>query len=187
MRLDQVFSKQEIKDIVIAVISLTIILAYPNFESLSLVFVAVIFAFLLHELGHKFVAMRFNCQAFFKLWPEGLLLGFITLLIPFVRFVAPGAVVIYPYRYGRWGYRKVHLDANEMGIIASVGPALNIFFAFVFGFIPGFAFVARINALLALFNLLPVNPLDGGKVLHWKWWMWIFLLGLSITAFLIFI
>jgi Zn-dependent protease len=187
MKLDQIFSKQEIKDIAIAVISLTIILAYPNFGNLFLVFIAVVFAFLLHELAHKFAALKLHAQAFFKLWPEGLLLGFITLLIPFVRFVAPGAVVVYPYRYGRWGHRQRYLDSNEMGMIASVGPALNIFFAFVFGLFPGLAFVARINALLALFNLLPINPLDGGKILHWQWWIWLFLLGLSLMALLVFI
>jgi len=180
----KIFSTSEIKDIIIAFFSLTIILAYPNFGNIFLVFVTVIVAFLLHELAHKFAAMKFNAIAFFKLWPEGLLLGFITLLLPF-RFVAPGAVVIYPYRYGRWGYREMHLTPNESGIIAAVGPIVNIFFAFVFGLIPGAGFVARINSYLAFFNLLPIPPLDGNKVLHWKSWLWAFLLGMSLLTFLL--
>src|SRR3990170_4593514 len=121
MRLGQMFTKQEVRDILIAVVSLTIVLAYPDFGNVFLVLLTVIVAFLLHELAHKFAAIKFNAMAFFKLWPEGVLLGFITMLLPF-RFAAPGAVVIYPYRYGRWGYREKHLTVNEMGIVASVGP-----------------------------------------------------------------
>ncbi|HLC39867.1 MAG TPA: site-2 protease family protein [archaeon] len=181
-----IFSYTEIRDIIIAVFSLTIILAYPDFGNIFLVFITVIVAFLLHELAHKFAAMKFNAVAFFKLWPEGLLVGFVTLLLPF-RFIAPGAVVIQPYRYGRWGYREMHLTPSEVGIISAVGPIVNIFFAFVFGLagIPGLDFVARINSYLALFNLLPINPLDGNKVFQWKPWLWIFLLGVSLLTFLL--
>ena len=184
MRLDQIFSTTEIRDIVISVISLTIVLAYPNFGNIVLVLVAVIVGFLMHELAHKFAAIKFKALAFFKLWPEGLLLGFVTMLIPF-RFVAPGAVVVYPYKYGRWGYREKHLTVNEMGIVSAAGPIVNIFFAFVFAFIPGAGFIAYVNSLLAVFNLIPIKPLDGSKVMMWKWWFWAFLIGVAVLTFLV--
>ncbi len=41
-------------------------------------FVAVITAFLLHELAHKAVAQRYGCWAEFRSYPMGLVLGVIT-------------------------------------------------------------------------------------------------------------
>jgi len=179
------FTATEIRDLAIATISLTLIFSYGNFSVLPVVFVSVLVGFILHELAHKFAANKFNAVAFFKLWPEGILVGLFTMLLPF-RFLAPGAVVIYPFKYGRWGYREKHLTPNEMGIIASVGPMVNIFFAFVFALIPGWQLVGEINAMLGVFNLIPIKPLDGSKVVLWKWWFWVFLFGVAVFSILLF-
>jgi Zn-dependent protease len=41
-----------------------------------------------------------------------------------------------------------------------------------------------INSWLAFFNLLPLPPLDGSKVIVWKWQVWLLLIG--IASFLVF-
>ncbi len=187
----ETFTKEEIRDITVSIISLIIIFSWSPFPkfglNLSLVpyfAIIVIVAFLLHELAHKFMARKFNMVAFYKMWPQGILFGLIFMILG-LRFVAPGAVVVHPYRFGRWGFRRPRPEAasGEMGLIALAGPATNLLFALLFSLFGGFLFdqLKFINAWLALFNLLPIPPLDGSKVLIWKPWLW----GMCIAVALI--
>ena len=187
----ETFTKGEIRDIILSVLALIIIFAwrpFPNFgidlSRIPYVVVIVIVAFLLHEMAHKFVARKFNMVAFYKMWPQGILFGLILMILG-LKFVAPGAVVIHPYRFARWGFRRPRPEvaSGEMGIIALAGPAVNLFFALIFSLFDGLLFsqLTLINAWLALFNLLPIPPLDGSKVLIWKPWIW----GMCIAVALI--
>jgi len=187
----ETFTKQEIRDIIISVIALIIIFSwkpFPNFGlNLSLIpyfVVIIVVAFLLHEMAHKFMARKFNMVAFYKMWPQGILFGLIFMILG-LRFVAPGAVVVHPYRFGRWGFRRPtpEIASGEIGLIALAGPAVNLFFAIIFSLFNGFLFeqLTYINGWLALFNLLPIPPLDGSKVIIWKPWIW----GMCIAIALI--
>lgn len=187
------YNKNELRDIVISVAALTIIFAFivPNASLIPVAFIAVVIGFLFHELAHRYVARKFDAVAFFKMWPTGLLLGlFMALLRIGIVFAAPGAVVVYPYRYSRWKYRSKHLTVNEWGWIAAAGPITNILFAILFaaiafmttGFISSSAsFIFLVNAVLATFNLIPFGPLDGAKVARWKVWFWAFLFIIAIA------
>jgi Zn-dependent protease len=193
MKLIELFSKEEFRDIVISIAVITFIFTYPYFEFVWLGFFVVLIAFLFHELAHRYLARRFNCMAKYKMWPEGILFSLLFLLFGF-KFIAPGAVVIYPFRFGRWGHRVSHLTVNEMGVIAVVGPLVNLFFAVLFTVIPGyFSFISSlnvpfylrphvVNAWFAFFNLLPIPPLDGSKVMKWKPWFWAFIFIISIVT-----
>jgi len=182
----QIFSKEEIKDLIISLAVLTLIFSFqplPNagidYKMLPYFAIVVVVAFLFHELAHKFIARSFGCISFYKIWPTGIFFGLILMLIG-IKFVAPGAVMIYPYFFGRWGYRVKSLTTSENGLIALSGPATNLFFAIVFSFFQGwfFGILTFVNAWLAFFNLLPVPPLDGSKILEWKIWIW----GLMIAV-----
>lgn len=186
----ETFTKEEIRDIIISVIALVIIFSwkpFPNFGlNLSLIpysVVIIIVAFLLHEIAHKMMARKFNMAAFYKMWPQGILFGLIFMILG-LKFVAPGAVVIHPYRFARWGFRRPRpeIATGEMGLIALAGPATNLFFAIIFSLFNGFLFeqLTFINAWLALFNLLPIPPLDGNKVLIWKPWIWGFCIAVAL-------
>lgn len=119
-------------------------------------------AFLLHELAHKFVAMRFGYPAAFKADYDMLLLALLSAMVGFL-FAAPGAVY------------HPQTTRRESGLIALAGPATNVallavfyplyLFGGVFGIV-GFLGV-WINAFLAGFNMVPYGPLDGRKV--WRW------------------
>jgi len=168
----------------------SIIRVHGNFNNLSAeVFlisgVGVGSGFLLHELAHKFVAQRYGYWAEFKLWLPGLIL---TLLMSFMGFIIamPGAVMIHkPYgtQQSGLGYnddaywdsleRKV---GNEELWISIAGPITNIILAAFFfallnsgllttTLLSSAAYYALyINLILAAFNLLPINPMDGAKI-----------------------
>ncbi|MGB1585916.1 MAG: hypothetical protein ACPHID_02575 [Thermoplasmatota archaeon] len=131
-------------------------------------FIAVSSGFVLHELAHKIVAQRYFHWAEFRGWFRGLLMSLLVAAGAGILFAAPGAVHI-------WG----RVTPKENGIISLVGPATNFVLALLL--LPFVLFmdisqgagrilsvVCFVNALLAVFNLLPVWNLDGRKVLRWS-------------------
>jgi Zn-dependent protease len=124
---------------------------------------AVLTGFLLHELAHKFVAQRYGAWAEFRAYPTGLLFAMFFAFIAGIVFAAPGAV----YIQGR-------ITERQNGLISLAGPATNLAFgAFCIGLMLVFRsdllfIVGWINLFLAVFNLVPVGPLDGAKVFRWN-------------------
>ncbi len=168
------FSKREKKDLIKSwlLVSLAFAILYsPDLTSQKFLFTLLASAvtaglgFALHELAHKFVAIRYGCSAEFHANTFWLWIGLAMAFFLKAIFLAPGAVIV----------RGVQ-SKRENGIISAAGPATNIVLATLF-IIPSFFFVgawtfiltmgALINSWLAAFNLLPIHPFDGKKV-----WMW---------------
>jgi Zn-dependent protease len=130
-------------------------------------FVSTATAFFLHEMAHKFVAQHYGCWAEFRYSQQGLFIALALAAFAGFLFAAPGAV----YIAGR-------IDKRQNGIISIAGPLTNVMVAvsampilFIYeGTIVagGFFTVIYFNALLAIFNMIPVMPLDGAKVLKWN-------------------
>jgi len=117
--------------------------------------------FLLHELAHKVVAVRFEQYARFVADYKMLAFAIVGGLAGFV-FAAPGAV-----------YHRGRLTDRQHGLIALAGPVTNLALAGLF--VP-VIFIApllgsrgvTINLFLAAFNLLPIGALDGATVKDWS-------------------
>jgi Zn-dependent protease len=125
--------------------------------------------FIFHELAHRYVAFKFRKHAEFRANNTMLIL---SILMSFLGFIiaAPGAVMI-----GGFVTRK------ESGMIAAAGPAANLALAVLFipllWVIPEVAqYGFMINALLGLFNLVPIPGFDGEKVIGWSK-PWYFTIG----------
>ncbi|MFB6087454.1 MAG: metalloprotease [Haloarculaceae archaeon] len=133
--------------------------------ALSVALVTVGTAFLLHELAHKVVAVRFGQVAAFRADYGMLFLAVMAGLAGFL-FAAPGAVV-----------HRGRITPRENGLIAAAGPVTNLALAALFvplvlltgGLAATVGFYAvQINLLLAGFNMIPFGPLDGRKVKDWS-------------------
>ncbi len=144
--------------------------------------------FILHELSHKYMALKKKFYARYVLYEKGIWLTLLTALIG-IGFIVPGFVAI----LGR-------PNKEENGEISIVGPATNIFFALIglsligisqgiLGITGGvllyiFYRIVFINGFIALFNLLPFWNLDGAKVFKWNKIYWFSLTLISLLMFL---
>ncbi len=139
-------------------------------------------AIILHEVAHGYVALQLgdptakyagrlslNPIKHIDLW--GTILIPLFLILSGTGFVfgwaKPVPVNYYNLRYGKWG----------PAIVALAGPATNFILLIIFGLMarlapPGtalpylFVTIASVNAILMLFNLIPIPPLDGSKILY---------------------
>ena len=175
------FTKEEIRDIIISILAVTLIFSFPDLrDTFFTLFIVVVLSFFIHEMGHKLMARRLGCMATYKLWPVGILFGLVSMFLKVIGgfvIIAPGYVEIMPYTFGRWGLRVIRLTPRDMGLIALAGVGVNVFFAVFFSFFTGgfFRTLSHMNAVLSIFNLLPVPPLDGVKIFTWNMWLWLFL------------
>lgn len=143
-------------------------------------------AFVLHEMGHKFVAQKFGFWAEYRMWTQGLLLAVFFTIMGFL-FVAPGAVYFAPHGFGAGTKEKI-------GRVGLIGPMINIFLGVIFAagsllaagnfWAPIFLVGATVNAFLAIFNLIPFPPLDGEKVFVWDKKIWFSAIALAVILFI---
>ncbi|HLD49495.1 MAG TPA: site-2 protease family protein [archaeon] len=189
----------EFRDIAVSAIVLAFVFSYEGFgnadrliKNIPFALLAVSLGFVLHELAHRQIAKKYRCHAEYKLWKEGLILAFVFALVSNGNFVfaAPGAVMIYPIA-DLWGH-SAELTRKKMGLISIAGPIMNIALAAVFfvamffstGMLAeAFSLGARINIWLALFNLIPIGPLDGQKIFSWSRKLWAVFFAVVVTMF----
>ncbi len=168
------FTQDEIKELVISTVALGFIFSISHMSITYFLILTGILAlsFIPHELAHKFAAMRYGHYARYVMWKEGLIFALLLAVITGGHFIfaAPGAVMI--------SRMSIHSSSRENAIISAAGPASNILiaaFAYIFlQFYPNFVifYLMQINAFLAFFNLLPIPPLDGSKVIWYSIPLW---------------
>jgi len=169
------FTRREINDLLIswAVLSFALAVLWWGIDRPFLILrmmpqsiIAVGTGFAFHEMAHKYTAQRYGLAAEFRRWDFGLLIAVFSSFLRFL-FAAPGAV-----------YTSGYADEKTMVKTSVSGPAANFIIALIsiglsFFISSNFLhFLAYFNLLLALFNLLPVPPMDGSKILRYSPLLW---------------
>ncbi len=155
-----------------------------NFRNILVFALPVLFAITLHEAAHAYAARRLGdntayAQGRMTLNPLVHIDLFGTIIIPIVLYLTSGFVFGYakpvPVQFGNLRNPK-----RDMAWVALAGPAANLLMAFlwvVFGMLlvafgideefPNKMARAGLvtNLLIFAFNLFPLPPLDGGRVL----------------------
>lgn len=141
----------------------------------GIVLVVLIFSAILHEIMHGFVAEKLGD-------PTARLAGRLTLnpikhIDPFMSILLPLILIISgsPVIFG--AAKPVPVDPfnlrdgkKDMALVAVGGPLTNIIIAIITAVLLRFTnspilyLILRLNLLLAVFNLLPIPPLDGSKI-----------------------
>jgi Zn-dependent protease len=141
-----------------------------------------------HELAHGWIAYRMgdptakahgrlSLNPIRQLDPVGTLMFIITYLFWGVVFGWAKPIPVSPYYFKN--------RQRGMAIVGAAGPAMNFILAVIFGVILRFVYIAigdnpnsvedvilqilamfvQINIVLGVFNLIPIPPLDGSRVL----------------------
>lgn len=150
----------------------------------------LIFSVVIHEVSHGYAALAQGDRTAaylgrLTLNPLAHLDPFGSVLLPLLLYTLSSLSGSPPVIFG-WAkpvpYNPLELQNLRWGpaLVALAGPAANIALAILFGgliqmsaetpfetpaLMEFFAVIVRINLLLAIFNLVPIPPLDGSKLL----------------------
>jgi Zn-dependent protease len=182
------FSKTEILHLLIATALVTAVgfTLYGGFRFRWDFLAIFISAFVIHELGHKFLAQFYRAWAEFRVLLFGAIITAVSALpfFPF-KFIAPGAVMI-----------SGNLTLGRYGKVSLIGPLTNL--AMGSGFVIAYLIMAatvgvgnpilvvgaRFNGFIAFFNLIPFMGLDGQKIFGWNKIIWLLTIAASTGLFI---
>jgi Zn-dependent protease len=180
-------SKIELRDLLISVVALALAFSQFNLSAFPSFLFIIVLVFVFHELAHKYTAQRYGCFAEYRMWPLGIALALASSFTGII-FAAPGATYISPYSKKKFAFSVAHLTKREYGKISLAGPLTNITVgtvSFLLSFLYPlelFSITSQISFFLAFFNLLPLSPLDGSKVIAWNMKIWLAIFAVSLAG-----
>lgn len=153
-----------------------------DFGSIAITLVILIFSVILHELSHGAVAERLGDDTArlagrLTLNPLPHLDLFGSILLPLFLFLVGSPVIFGAAKPVPVNFFNLRNPKRDMALVSLAGPGANFLIALAFALpirlgllAPGhlayqvFLQAVLLNLVLGIFNLLPIPPLDGSKV-----------------------
>ena len=147
-------------------------------------FLVLIFSIIIHEVSHGAMAKELGDDTAEKMGrltlnPLAHLDFFGSILLPLFLFISTSGQFVFgwakPVPYNPF---KLKNPRRDSAILAFAGPLANLSLALIFGILirlkifplavlPYFLTIVSTNLVLAIFNLTPIPPLDGSKILFY--------------------
>ena len=164
-------------------------MSFNTAQQVAVWLIPVLLAITVHEVAHGWVAMRLGDRTaqmlgrltlnpFKHIDPVG------TVLVPLILLLLPGGFIFGWAKPVPVTWQNLRNPKTDMALVAVAGPLVNLFMAILWTIVlkagllmgvqagsPGMFLVAVgmagifINTILMMLNLLPLPPLDGGRVL----------------------
>ena len=160
----------------------------PSIYTLTTWVIPLLLCIILHEVAHGYVALKLGDQT---AWLMGRLtldprkhidpIG--SILVPGLLLLSGSAMLFGWAKPVPVDFNRLHHPKRDMGLVALAGPAMNVVLAIIFVLVarlillimpldaPMTAWIMLnlkngigLSLVLACFNLLPILPMDGGRV-----------------------
>ena len=148
--------------------------------------IVLLFSVVIHEVSHGWAALKLGDDTAEKMGrltlnPIPHLDIFGSILLPLFLIISRAGIIFGWAKPVPYNPLKLRKPGRDSALLALAGPAANFSLALFFGLLMrigansalGLAFlsflgiIVQINLILAIFNLLPIPPLDGSKILFY--------------------
>ena len=147
---------------------------------MSIIFAAIalvilIFSAILHEIAHGLVAERFGdptarLAGRLTLDPRKHIDPVMSIALPLLLLISGSPIIIGAAKPVPVDPFNLRDGRKDIALVSLAGPLTNILIAVLFSFVLRIfpfgviALIVHLNLLLAIFNLIPIPPLDGSKI-----------------------
>ncbi len=148
--------------------------------------IVLLFSVVIHEVSHGYWAYKLGDDTAYlmgrlTLNPLAHLDPFGSIILPLCLYFLTGGSLVFGWaKPVPFNPLKLKNPRRDSALLAFGGPLANLSVALIFGLIirlfvvfgypaiiPFFSLIVEINLVLAIFNLIPIPPLDGSKILFY--------------------
>lgn len=154
------------------------------------------FSLFVHHAGQRLMAIKLGFKAEQKIWWPGLIIALLLVVLSSgkVKMFAASAVFISLLEVHRLGGFRYEVNIGSWAKVALAGPVFNVLLATTAvlfewtGILPSplANSIFKFNLYFAAWNLLPIPPLDGSRIIYYSRLVYIFLVS-CVLAYIILI